>query len=405
MIKKVSTRFRVYEGVRIGEIQAATNGDVSCWAWMSGQNNVADWLTRGRSPDQLDNDSQWWNGPPILYIPVEDWGLKFKPQQDEPLPGETKVKNMAMTSGKTSLIDYKRYSDINKLVWIVARLFGIARMKTFRGGKTLFLSSKLLKDAENFMVKDVQKSIQDELKKTDRNGRMGGRYANLNPILDENGFWVIGKRLRNNNPMMADSSLQKLLPFQHHITRLIMLRAHSAGHRSRDATLARFRQKYWVTQGSKLAQSVKSRCQKCKLREARFQEQEMGLLPQTRLKPAPTFNCVMLDLFGPYSIREVQKRTTGKAYGVIFTDLVMRAGHIEAAFGYDTDSFLLTFSRFVSVRGWPEVINSDPGSQLIGAERKLREAWEKIDRTTLYKKGLTNGLNWVAHGTKEPSSP
>lgn len=32
MINKTSTRFRVYEGVRIGEIQAATNGDMSCWA-------------------------------------------------------------------------------------------------------------------------------------------------------------------------------------------------------------------------------------------------------------------------------------------------------------------------------------------------------------------------------------
>ena len=45
MINKTSTRFRVYEGVRIGEIQAATNGDVTCWAWMSGQHNTADWLT------------------------------------------------------------------------------------------------------------------------------------------------------------------------------------------------------------------------------------------------------------------------------------------------------------------------------------------------------------------------
>ena len=30
MINKVSTRFKVYEGVRLGEIQAATKGDVSC---------------------------------------------------------------------------------------------------------------------------------------------------------------------------------------------------------------------------------------------------------------------------------------------------------------------------------------------------------------------------------------
>ena len=53
MVNKTSTRFKVYEGVRLGEIQAATNGDMSCWAWVSGKDNIADWLTRGRSPQRL----------------------------------------------------------------------------------------------------------------------------------------------------------------------------------------------------------------------------------------------------------------------------------------------------------------------------------------------------------------
>ena len=59
MIKKTSTRFKVYEGVRISEIQAATDGDLSCWAWMSGQLNTADWLMRDRAPEELGCDSHW----------------------------------------------------------------------------------------------------------------------------------------------------------------------------------------------------------------------------------------------------------------------------------------------------------------------------------------------------------
>ena len=27
------------------------------------RNNTADWLTRGRTPDQLNKESHWWNGP------------------------------------------------------------------------------------------------------------------------------------------------------------------------------------------------------------------------------------------------------------------------------------------------------------------------------------------------------
>ncbi|CAB3990777.1 Hypothetical predicted protein [Paramuricea clavata] len=109
----------------------------------------------------------------------------------------------------------------------------------------------------------------------------------------------------------------------------------------------------------------------CKLREAKFLEQQMGQLPKARLKPSPAFNHVMIDLFGPYSVRgEVQKRTSSKAYGVIFTDLVMRAVHIEAVFG-------------------------DPRSQLIGAERELTETWKSIDRQSLHKSGTENGLTWI----------
>lgn len=71
-------------------------------------------------------------------------------------------------------------------------------------------------------------------------------------------------------------------------------------------------------------------CQQCKLRGANFLERQMGLLPEARLKPAPAFNHIMLDLFGPYMVRrKVQKRTSGKAYGVMFTDLAVRAVHIE----------------------------------------------------------------------------
>ena len=189
MLNKTSTRFKVYEGVRIGEIQAATDGDMSCWAWMSGEHNTADWLTRGRTPEELDNDSHWWNGPPILYKPIEEWGLKFKPKNEEMLPGEKKVPgkitvkvvNAAQAdtathgtvtaSADVQSIDYKRFSDVNKLIWVVARVLSIAKNKSFKHGNTLSISTELLRKAENFIVKDAQRSLAHEMVKVDRNGR------------------------------------------------------------------------------------------------------------------------------------------------------------------------------------------------------------------------------------------
>ena len=112
-----------------------------------------------------------------------------------------------------------------------------------------------LRDAKNVVVKDVQRSLQDELMKTDRKCRTCDHYAGLNPILDEDGLWVVGPRLKNNKPMTLDSYFKKLLPTRHKVTRLMMRCAYESGHRMCNGTLARFRQLYWVVQGSKLAQS------------------------------------------------------------------------------------------------------------------------------------------------------
>ena len=215
-------------------------------------------------------------------------------------------------------------------------------------------------------------------------------YRKLNPVQRQDDVWVVGaSRLADNNPMSGiHSHLPVFLPTNHSLAKLAMTAAHDRSHRGRDATLAAFREKFWTPSGSRLAKTVVNRCQLCKLRNASLIQQEMGRLPIERTTPAPPFNFTMLDLFGPYKVRgEVQKRVSGKVWGIIFTDMVSRAVHIEAMFGYDTDSFIVALRRFVSVRGWPQKLFSDPGSQLIGAKRELREAMCGI--------GSENGMEWI----------
>ena len=79
----------------------------------------------------------------------------------------------------------------------------------------------------------------------------------------------------------------------------------------------------------------------------------------------------------------------------MFTDLAMRAVHIETVFGYASSNFLMVLSRFASIRGWPNKIYSDPGSQLVGAERELKEAWKKIDRKSSQRSSAQDGSTWV----------
>ena len=91
--------------------------------------------------------------------------------------------------------------------------FGIAKQKSLKGVNASFISSQLFRDAENLLVKDVQKGLKEEIEKTGRKERKGGGYASLNPRKNKSEDYVIGQRLKNKNPMTPDTtSLQKLLP-------------------------------------------------------------------------------------------------------------------------------------------------------------------------------------------------
>ena len=79
----------------------------------------------------------------------------------------------------------------------------------------------------------------------------------------------------------------------------------------------------------------------------------------------------------------------------MFTDLYSRAVHIEMVFGYDTQSFLMALNRFASLRGWPEKIFSDPGTQLIGADKEISKCWKALDQNAIYKEGITKGAQWI----------
>ena len=58
MLHKTSTRFLLYEGTRIGDIQKASDGDLSNWAWIPGKENIADCVTRSLNHSQMDEKSE-----------------------------------------------------------------------------------------------------------------------------------------------------------------------------------------------------------------------------------------------------------------------------------------------------------------------------------------------------------
>ncbi|XP_065070935.1 uncharacterized protein LOC135695695 [Rhopilema esculentum] len=146
---------------------------------------------------------------------------------------------------------------------------------------------------------------------------------------------------------------------------------------------------------NKISKSVKFKCVFCRELAHKAEEQQMGSLPAIRLTPqTPPFYYTACDYFGPYNVR-IGRNKTAKHYGVIFTCLSTRAVHLELATDCSTMEFLQVLRRFFCIRGYPAVILSDNGTQMVGAERVLREMIGEFDTDQLQEFCAGKGINWI----------
>ena len=225
------------------------------WAWMPGNQNTADWLTRGKDPNDIGPDSTWWNGPDMFYKPFPQWELKFGKQNDDKLPGEKTCMVTKSSAVRELPLILERFISAGSARLVLARVLSMLRRKSFSGGQTKYLTPDLIRHAESLLVKSAQTEIR--LQQSQDSGTEKSRYRSLNPMMGPEGVWVIGARLVRFNPMTSDDNPQILLPTEHALTKLLMKEAHERGHLGIDGTLAKFREKYWTPHGDKLARSVK----------------------------------------------------------------------------------------------------------------------------------------------------
>ena len=61
---------------------------------------------------------------------------------------------------------------------------------------------------------------------------------------------------------------------------------------------------------------------------------------------------------------------------------------------YSTEAFLGALKRFVSIRGYPNITHCDNGSQLVAANKKLREIGKGLDVNAIYKFGGKERVQW-----------
>lgn len=395
-VRNETKRFHTFVANRVSKIRLAS--DPSQWRYVSSAENPADVASRGCSADQL--NQRWICGPTFLLEGEDQWPvcpeIGICSGEDPEVKRET-VSHCAATSSTNSqppLHDlFNKVSSWNKLKRIVAWLCRYKqnlRAKS-RGEATELglLSVKELEEAECLIVKEVQKeSFKGETVPVKRSSPL----RKLDPIM-VNGILRVGGRLAK-AAVEEDTKHPIILPKNHPVTKLVIMYYHvKCGHQGRNHTLAEVRSKYWIIRGNATVRGCLKTCNICRRVQGPMCNQKMASLPKDRVEPfGPAFTSVGVDLFGPFMVK--RGRSLVKQYGCIFTCLTIRAVHLEVVHSMDTDSMINALRRFIARRGKPKKMYSDNGTNLVGAEKELREMLRTWNQEKINNALTQEGVEW-----------
>ena len=394
-IRSEAREFKPFVSARVAEIQS--NSDPSQWRHVPGELKVADEVSRGIPAQRLTD--RWKQGPEFLQLSEEEWPQEASTADQSEVEKERRKVQVAMFTRSPEVIDCKKFSSWRKLVrasaYVLRFIWNLqARCRTKKLTEKSEhqvqlsdgpLAPQELEEAEKYWIKESQKTLHDRLRK--------GELQKLSPFTDENGVIRVGGRV-DEALVSYDSKHPAVLPRDHWISLLITRHFHQIGHAGVATTVAKIRTKFWIIRAHDLAKSVKFRCVTCRELEAKAETQFMANLPRSRLEPfTPPFYYTACDYFGPYKVK-ISRNKTAKHYGVIFTCLNTRAVHLEVAVDYSTMEFIQTLRRFFAIRGQPALMLSDNGSQLVGAERELREMIKGWDIKQLKEFNAEKGMKW-----------
>ena len=297
--------FHPYEGIRVAEIQSANtfvDGRLEGWAWVSGEQNPADWCTKPRSALKVANDDFWQSGPDFLRRDEASWPIKFSYKMDR-LEGEVSLK-------KETVFFQSCYPDhLGRLIenissWYrLVRCVGwLLRLCTSGGTKPDMLSFEELEGAKVVLLKKVQKEIVVDLVLAAERGV--GRFRKLAPVCDAKGVWRVGSRLKTFVPFTADNKMPAIIPPDHKVTLLVMRDAHNFSHAGMNGTLCCFHVKgFWMVRAGNLANSVKTKCVPCRKVDVITESQVLGVIPEERLRNLQAWGSCQLDLLGFFNCR------------------------------------------------------------------------------------------------------
>ncbi|XP_018395526.1 PREDICTED: uncharacterized protein LOC108774017 [Cyphomyrmex costatus] len=222
------------------------------WKFVPGHHNPSDIATRGVTPSQLSNHTEWWHGPPWLSQDKSSWPQPVTPQcPADNFEEQPSIVHVVTANPKTEWSLISRYSSLNKLYRITALCQ--RAVSRFRRVPLTSLPTSLttveLNKAKLFWVQVTQQLFFPEEINYLTKGLPISRSSpliRLTPFLDASGLLRVGGRLQN-SLLSEDEKHPLILPRKSTLTMLIIADVHQrALHGGTQVTLATIRTEYWI---------------------------------------------------------------------------------------------------------------------------------------------------------------
>jgi len=348
------------------------------WYFVPSKLNPADIVSRGAAPSAIQSSVLWKLGPHFLIdndIPAQNVNYEL-------LEDDIEVKSPV----KTCVTDVVANSVIDKLMCSVSnwqklkrRVASVLRLKSCLQNMIAFsrdpFTALELSNAEHCIFAYLQEKYFGLEYNNLVNGKVlpkSSKMKKLCPFIDDKGLIRVGGRIENSD-LLYDARHPIILPRSLISNSLIRDTHRSVGHLGRETVLAKLRENYWIFGANVVVRSVVRNCILCRKLHGKTSQQLMSELPAKRVTgDVPVFTHVGCDNFGPFFT--VQGRKSVKRYGVIFVCMASRAVHLEVSHSLSTDSFVNALRRFISRRGNVKSITSDNGTNLVSANKEIRES-------------------------------
>jgi hypothetical protein len=256
---------------------------------------------------------------------------------------------------------------------------------------------------EDFLFREAQKeSFAEELKVLQSKKPLPVRHYlhRWLPWIDKDGVMRAKTRLTDSEENRKTYGYDRIYPIilakDSPLTKIIILKIHRNNkHMLVNNVESQLKSRFFIQHcRSTIKTIIKKCCAFCIRHNAKPMIPLMGDIPSIRLGYFKVpFRYAMADIAGPVLVR-LTRNVRAKRYIFVYTCLTTRAIHLELIEGLDSNSTLLALQSAISMRGAPERIVTDNGTNFVGADRRMKEETERWNRILEAKGKILQPIEW-----------